>query len=215
MPRAVIADVDGTLVDTNYQHAVAWFLAFRQSGRAVPLWELHRNVGQGGDQFVAAVAGEAFDEEHGDQVRAAHDALYMVLIESVELLPDAEALLDDLRDRDVPVVLASSARGAELERYLGLLDADDRVHDWTTSDDVEASKPAPDLIEAALDKLGTRDAILIGDTPFDVEAARKAGLETVAVLTGGFSEQELREAGAIAVFRSLPELRAALDDLLG
>src|SRR3954469_14661830 len=141
MPPAAILDVDGTLVDTNYQHVLAWFRAFRQYGLVVPVWRLHRHVGMGGDQYVAAVAGEDFESEHGDDVRAAHDALYMAMIDEVELLPGAQDLLRELKRRGHTVVLASSAKQQELDHYLGRLEARELVDDWTSSADVESTKP--------------------------------------------------------------------------
>jgi HAD superfamily hydrolase (TIGR01509 family) len=208
---AAILDVDGTLVDTNYQHALAWYRAFRQHGVALPIWRIHRHIGMGGDQLVASLVSEAFDEEHGDDVRAAEKALYLSLIVEVQPLEGARELIADLRVRGHPVVLASSAKAQEVDHYLDLLDARELVDGWTTSADVERTKPEPDLVRAALDQLGTDDAVMVGDTPWDVEAAERAGVPTVAVLTGGFSEQELGDAGAAAVFTSIPDLRKNLD----
>lgn len=208
---AAILDMDGTLVDTNYHHAIAWFRAFRAVGRTVPMWELHRHVGMGGDQFVRAVAGEDFDRERGDEVRDLHSERYMELIDEVQLLPDARKLLETLKERGHTLVLASSAEQQEVDHYIELLDASGLADAWTTKDDVEATKPEPDLVQAAVDKAGGGTAVLVGDTPWDVEAAKKVGVETLAVLTGGFSEPELRKAGALEVFQSLPELLASLE----
>jgi HAD superfamily hydrolase (TIGR01509 family) len=126
------------------------------------------------------------------------------------VLDGARELIEDLRAGGRKVVLASSAKEQEVDHYLDLLDARELVDGWTTSADVENTKPEPDLVHAALDQLGGGDAVMVGDTPWDVEAAEKAGVPTVAVLTGGFSEQELREAGAAAVFTSIVELREGL-----
>ena len=212
MPKAAIIDVDGTLVDTNYHHAVAWYRALRQYGCVAPLWRIHRHIGMGGDQLVAAVAGEEFDEQHGDDVRTAEKALYKALIEEVEPLADARRLIATLKERGHTVVLASSAKADEADHYLDLLDARELADDWTTSADVERTKPEPDLVKAAVEKAGGGDAVMVGDTNWDVEAARNAGVETIAVMTGGFGEDELREAGAVAVFRSIRELIDALDE---
>ncbi|HWV86244.1 MAG TPA: HAD family hydrolase [Capillimicrobium sp.] len=209
---AAILDIDGTLVDTNYQHAIAWYMAFRQHDVRLPVWRIHRHIGMGGDQLVAALAGEDVEEELGDDIRSAEKALYLSMIQTTQPLEGARDLIADLRDQGRQVVLASSAKAQEVEHYLDLLDARELVDGWTTSADVEATKPEPDLVEAALEKLGTRDAVMVGDTPWDVEAARRAGIETVAVLTGGFSEQELREAGAAAVFDSIVALREGVGD---
>ena len=210
MPLAAILDVDGTLVDTNYQHAIAWYRAFRQHGKVLPIWRIHRHIGMGGDQLVAALAGEDWDEEHGEDVRTAEKALYMALIEEVEPLEDARALIEDLKERGHSVVLASSAKEDEVEHYLDLLDARELADDWTTSADVEATKPEPDLVKAAVAKAGGGDAVMVGDTTWDVEAAKRAGVETITVLTGGFSEAELRDAGAGWVFESIAALRQRL-----
>jgi HAD superfamily hydrolase (TIGR01509 family) len=209
-PPAAILDVDGTLVDTNYQHALAWYRAFRQHGVALPIWRIHRHIGMGGDQLVASLVSEAFDEEHGDDVRAAEKALYMSLIPEVQPLEGARELISDLRERGHAVVLASSAKAQEVDHYLDLLDARELVDGWTTSADVEKTKPEPDLVAAAVEKAGGGDAVMVGDSTWDCESAKRAGLPSVAVLTGGFSESELRDAGAECVFDSLKSLREGL-----
>ncbi len=209
---ATILDIDGTLVDTNYQHAIAWYRAFRQSGIVLPVWRLHRHIGMGGDQLVAALAGEGFDEKYGDDVRTAEKALYRAMIDEVEPLEGARDLIVDLKKRGHEVVLASSANADDVDTYLDLLDARTLADGWTTSDDVEATKPEPDLIKAAVEKAGGGDAVMVGDSTWDCEAAKRAGLETLAVLMGGFSEDELLDAGASAVFYSIQDLREKLDD---
>jgi HAD superfamily hydrolase (TIGR01509 family) len=211
MPPAAILDIDGTLVDTNYQHALAWYRAFRQSGVVLPIWRVHRHIGMGGDQLVEALAGEEIEQECGDDIRAAEGPLYLAQIEEVEPLEGARELIRDLKDRGHAVVLASSAKEDEVDHYLDLLDARDAADGWTTSADVEATKPEPDLVKAAMEKAGSDDAVMVGDSTWDCEAAKRAGIPTVAVLTGGFSEDELREAGATAVFASLSELLGGLD----
>jgi HAD superfamily hydrolase (TIGR01509 family) len=209
---AAILDVDGTLVDTNYHHAIAWYRAFRQHGVVLPLWRLHRHIGMGGDQLVAALAGEEFDERHGEDVRAAEKALYMSLIVEVEPLEGSRELIETLKERGHAVVLASSAKPDEIDHYLDLLDARELADGWTDSGDVEQTKPEPDLVRAAIEKAGGGDAVMLGDSTWDCEAAERAGVTTVGLLTGGFSEQELREAGAVEVFFSLPDLRERLDE---
>jgi len=211
-----ILDVDGTLVDTNYHHAIAWYRAFRQHGLVLPLWRIHRHIGMGGDQLVAALAGDGTEERDGDDIRAAETALYLALIDEVQPFRDSRELLVDLRARGASVVLASSAKAAEVDHYLDLLDARDLAEAWTTSADVERTKPSPDLVQSALDKLGAEpdDAFLVGDTPWDVKAAEQAGVPTYAVLTGGFSEQELRDAGAAGVHESVSHLRGDLDEVM-
>ena len=207
-----ILDIDGTLVDTNYQHAVAWYRAFRQHDIILPVWRIHRHIGMGGDQLVAALTDDETEEEKGDDIRAAEGALYMSLIEEVEPFAGARDLIVAVKERGHTPVLASSAKAKEVEHYLDLLDARDLADDWTTSADVEETKPAPDLVQTALDKAGGDDAVMVGDTTWDIEAAKKAGVPTLAVLTGGFGEDELRDAGAVEVFRSIATLLERLDD---
>ena len=212
MARAALLDVDGTLVDSNYQHALAWYRAFRRSGIVLPLWRIHRHVGMGGDQLVPALVGERVDGERGDTIRDLRDEEFTKLVEEIEALAGARELIVDLKERELTVVLASSSPQDELDRYLDLLDARELADGWTTKDDVESTKPEPDLVHAALEKAGTEDAVMVGDTPWDVEAALKARVKTVCLVTGGFSEQELREAGAAAVFDSVEELRKRLGE---
>jgi HAD superfamily hydrolase (TIGR01509 family) len=207
-----ILDVDGTLVDSNYQHTIAWYRAFRQHGHVLPVWRIHRHIGMGGDQLVASVCGEEVENKQGDDIRAAEKTLYLELIDEVEPLAGARDLIADLKDRGRRVVLASSAKPDEVEHYLDLLDARGLADAWTSAGDVEATKPAPDLVEAALERVGGGPAVMIGDSTWDCKAAERAGVQTLAVLTGGFSEQELREAGAVAVFESIEELRRRLSD---
>jgi HAD superfamily hydrolase (TIGR01509 family) len=207
---AAILDVDGTLVDTNYHHAIAWYRAFRRHGVVAPLWRIHRHIGMGGDQLVGAVAGEDVEREAGDGIRAAEGELFSELIDEVVVFEGARELIVDLKQGGA-VVLASSAKKDEVEHYLDLLDARELADGWTTSADVEETKPEPDLVRAALAKAGTEDAVMVGDTPWDAKAAARAGIETVGVLTGGFAERELRDAGAVAVFESVAELRSSLD----
>jgi HAD superfamily hydrolase (TIGR01509 family) len=212
MSIAAILDVDGTLVDTNYQHAIAWYRAFRQHGFVLPIWRIHRHIGMGGDKLVAALTSKAVDEKHGDDIRTAEGTLYMVLIAEVEPMRGARELIEELRRRGNPVVLASSAKAHEVEHYLDLLEARELADAWTTASDVASTKPDPDLVHAALEKAGVDDAVMIGDTPWDVKAAQAAGIETIGVLTGGFSKAELVEAGAACVFKSIDELRLRLDE---
>jgi HAD superfamily hydrolase (TIGR01509 family) len=208
MEPALIVDIDGTLVDTNYHHAVAWQRAFRAHGHDVPAWRIHRHVGMGGDQFVPAVLDEEIDEDQGEQLRDAHADAYMELIDEVEPLPGARELLRDLAGEGTTVVLASSAKQEEVDHYLDLLGARDLIEGWTTSADVERTKPDPALVDAALRKVGCDGpAVMVGDSTWDVKAADAAGVPTLAVLTGGFSESELREAGAAEVCESIGELR--------
>jgi HAD superfamily hydrolase (TIGR01549 family) len=166
----------------------------------------------GGDKFVAAVAGDEVEERLGDDLRDRWEELFDEVIDDVAPLEGARELLVDLKERGHAVVLATSSVSKHADYFLDLLDARGVADAWTTKDDVEASKPEPDLVRAALDKAGTDDAVMIGDTPYDVEAARKAEVETICVLTGGFGAEELRDAGAADVFASIEELRQHLDE---
>jgi HAD superfamily hydrolase (TIGR01509 family) len=209
-----ILDIDGTLVDTNYQHALAWYRAFRKHGLVLPIWRIHRHIGMGGDQLLPALSDADFEREHSEDVREDEKSLYMEMIGEVEPMRDARELIEEIKRRGHTAVLASSAKDEEVEYYLDLLDARSLADGWTSSADVESTKPEPDLVHAALQKAGADadDAVMIGDTPYDVEAAKHAGVPTIAVLTGGFSEAELREAGAVEVFESVAELRGRLGE---
>jgi HAD superfamily hydrolase (TIGR01549 family) len=207
-----ILDIDGTLVDSNYFHTIAWYRAMREHRHTLPMWRIHRAIGMGGDQMIAALLGDEVEEREGDDIRSAEKALYLTFIEEVEPLRGARELMQDLRDLGRQVVLASSAKADEVDRYLDLLDARSLASGWTTAADVEQTKPDPDLILAALEKLDGAQGIMIGDSTWDCEAAGRAGIESIAVLTGGFSSEELRDAGASAVFGSIDELRLRLGE---
>jgi len=210
--RAALLDVDGTLVDANYQHALAWFRAFRRFGVVLPVWRLHRHIGMGGDQYVAAVAGDDVEERLGDDLRDAHTEEFERFRDECEPLAGARDLLVELRRRGLAVVLASSASEEDLEFFVERLDAAELLDAATSAADVEQTKPHPAPIQSALAKAGTRDAVMVGDSRWDIEAAAKAGIPTVCVLTGGWSEQELREHGAAAIFESIPQLLDRFDE---
>jgi len=212
MPPAAILDIDGTLVDTNYQHALAWYRAFRQNGVVLPIWRIHRHIGMGGDQLVRSLTGEEVDEELGDDIRAAEGPLYLAQIEEVEPLEGSKELIRELKEGGHAVVLASSAKADEVDHYLDLLEAREVADGWTTSADVEKTKPEPDLVAAAVEKAGGGESVMVGDSTWDCEAAKRAGIESVGVLTGGFSDQELLDAGAVKVFHSIEDLRGSIED---
>jgi len=213
MPKAALLDIDGTLVDTNYKHALGWHRAFREHGFVFPIWQLHRHIGMGGDQLVEAIAGAGADAERGDSIRSREKQRYHELIGEVELMADARRLIVELSERGHAVVLASSASGEDLAHYRGMLDVDASITAATSSDDVRATKPAPDLIRAAIAKVPDgNDAVMVGDSTWDCEAARRAGIPSIALLTGGFGEDELRAAGASAVFDSLGSLLERIDE---
>jgi HAD superfamily hydrolase (TIGR01549 family) len=208
---AAILDIDGTLVDSNYFHAVAWYRALREHGHTLPMWRVHRAIGMGSDQLIGALLGDEVEQREGDSIRDAEKERYFELIDEVRPLAGSRELVEDLKRSGHRVVLASSAKPEEVDRYLDLLDARGLADSWTTKDDVEQSKPEPDLVRAALDKAGTDEGLMIGDPPWDIEAARQLGVDTICLVTGGFSEQELRDAGAAAVYESVEELKNNLD----
>jgi HAD superfamily hydrolase (TIGR01509 family) len=210
MAPAAILDVDGTLIDSNYQHAIAWYRAFRLHGITIPVWRCHRAIGMGGDQLVPYLAGDGFEEQEGDTVRIEEHALYQQLIHEVQPFAGARGLIEDLKARGSKVVLASSGKAEDVARYLDLLDARELADGWTDSGSVQHTKPAPDLVEAALKLVDSDEGVMIGDSTWDCEAAKAVGVDTIAVRTGGFGADELREAGAIAVFESIAELRERL-----
>jgi HAD superfamily hydrolase (TIGR01549 family) len=209
MIDTVVLDVDGTLVDTVYQHVLAWEDAFAAVGVHIPLWRVHRAIGMGGDRLVAEVGGADLEAEHGDRVRSLHDHRFGEMLDDIRALPGAEDLLRALRGRGLKVVIASSGEPQQTERLLGLVGGGDLPR--ATSGDVESSKPAPDLVEAAIDRVDGDGAVVIGDAVWDVLAARASGQYSIGLLTGGVSEAELAEAGADQVFASPRDLLEALD----
>jgi HAD superfamily hydrolase (TIGR01549 family) len=214
MPLNAILDVDGTLVDTNYHHALAWHRALHAHGHRTQMWRVHRHIGMGGDQILDALIGEEAAAEQGDSIREAEAEAYQELIGEVEPMEGARELIEKLKAEGATVILASSAKQEEVDHYLDLLDARELIDDWTTAADVESTKPDPDLIQAALAKAGDDDpSVMVGDSVWDVKAAKAAGVPTLAVLTGGFSEEELREAGASQVVESIADLRFDRDSL--
>jgi phosphoglycolate phosphatase-like HAD superfamily hydrolase len=214
MTNTLLLDVDGTLVDTNYHHAVAWLRAFQSVGLTVPAWRVHRSIGMGGDRLVEAVAGEHAEAEHGDAVRKAWEHEFDGLLPEIRPLEGAHRLVTAAAtEHGFSVVLASSGKREHIEHYLDLLDVRDVIAGFTTSEDAEDSKPAPDILQVALSTVDSDRAVVIGDSVWDCDAARRIGLPVVGLLTGGFSEAELREHGATSVYVELDNLRADLVDL--
>jgi HAD superfamily hydrolase (TIGR01549 family) len=212
MADTAIFDVDGTLVDTNYHHALAWHRAFRRYDITRPLWRIHRGIGMGGDTFVPQIAGEDVEREHGDALRDAWTEEFDQLIGEVQPFEHTQALLQEVKDRGFRLVLASSGKTKHVEAFLDLFGGRELADAWTTSDDAEKSKPEPDIVQTALARVEGAKGVMIGDSVFDVMAAGRIGIPTIAVRTGGFGTDELQEAGASAVFDSLGELLEALDD---
>ncbi len=213
MIDTIVFDVDGTLVDTNYQHALSWYRAFRRYDMTPALWRIHRAIGMGGDQLVEAVAGEQAEDEYGDQLRSAWTEEFDKFLPEVQPFEGAQPLLEEVRERELRLVLASSGESKHVDHYLDLLDGRRLAEAWTTSADAEQTKPAPDLVETAMAKVKGVHAVMIGDSVWDAKAAKRAGLPTYAVRTGGFSIGELEDAGAANVYDSLEDLQADLDTI--
>ena len=211
-PAAVLFDVDGTLVDSNYLHAVCWWEAFAQAGHDVPMARIHRAIGMGSEQLLDALLPAGRDPVGDDGMRAAHGTLYATYWSRQRPLPRAADLLRACRKRGLRVVLASSADTREFAALRAALNADDAIDEFTSSADVERSKPAPDLVRVALDKARVRPdaAVFVGDTVWDVQACARAGVPCVGLLSGGISRAELLDAGAAEVYRGPAELLDAL-----
>jgi HAD superfamily hydrolase (TIGR01549 family) len=212
---ALLFDIDGTLLDSTYHHALAWHRAFTRYGIAVPLWKVHRAIGMGGDRLVAHVAGDDVEKQHGDELRDAWEEEYAEVVAEVRPLAGATELIRKVAGEGYVVALASSGKKSFSEDAVKTLEVADEVHTLTTADDAEESKPEPDILSSTLNRLDVERAAFVGDTPYDVEAASRLGLRTVAVLTGGFSAAELEGAGAALVVEALTEvLDLDWDDLL-
>ena len=208
--RAALFDVDGTLVDTNYLHTAAWWEAFARAGHDVPMASIHRAIGMGSDRLLDALLPEDRDRAGDDIIKIAHSALYQVYWPQLRALPGAADLLRACHDAGLRVVLASSADPRQLEVLREALDAEDAIDAATSAGDVDSSKPAPDLVQVALDQAGTSPAqtVFVGDSVWDAQACQKAGVSCIGVLSGGTSREELLDAGAAAVYGDPAELLA-------
>ena len=194
---AVLLDLDGTLVDSVFVHVVTWHQALRQSGRTVPMWRIHEGIGMGGERLLPWLLGEHVDD--ADDLEDAHKKLFLNHAEDLVPTVGARALLEDLRTREVPFIVATSAGGETAEALLEALGEPDL--DTFNADNVDSPKPAPDLLAAALEDLGvsSEDATMVGDSPWDAEAADRLGVRMLAVRCGGFGDGRLLDAGAAAV----------------
>jgi HAD superfamily hydrolase (TIGR01549 family) len=200
MTDAILFDIDGTLVDSTYHHAIAWQRALDRHDVPVPLWRIHRTIGMGGDKLVAEVADEDIENRLGDALRKAWREEYADLKAEVDPLPGAAELVRRLTADGYRVALASSGDPEFSREAVDQLGISDDIELLTTSEDADESKPEPDLIGVTLKRLGQVDrAVLVGDTPYDVESARRAGLPCIGLLSGGYSEAELTGAGAVLV----------------
>jgi HAD superfamily hydrolase (TIGR01549 family) len=213
--ETVVLDVDGTLLDSNYHHTVAWARAFESVDVTVPLWRIHRHIGMGGDRLVPAVAGDDVEERSGDQVRDRWEKEYDELIDQTRLFEGARELLAALQERGVRVALASSSIPKHAEHAFELLDAERLTDTATTADDAGESKPHPELVDEALARVGAGPACMVGDSVWDVEAAARAGVPAYGLLAGGYGRAELEHAGAVAVYDDVADLLAHLHDWCG
>jgi HAD superfamily hydrolase (TIGR01509 family) len=207
-PRpAVLFDIDGTLVDSNYLHVHAWYRAFDEVGLAVDAWRIHRSIGMDGSTLVSSLAGDA-DDDARSRLKDLHSQYYKEAAPLLRPLPGAQELLQRVDELGLQVVLATSAPEDELEILRNVLASDARVSAVTSSKDVDTAKPKPDIIQVALDRAGVDadHAVFVGDTVWDVEACERAGVPTIAVLSGGVSREELETAGAQAVFDDAADL---------
>jgi HAD superfamily hydrolase (TIGR01509 family) len=214
MRSGVLFDVDGTLVDTTYLHAVAWWEALRQFDHDVPMANIHRGIGMGSDKLLDHLLGEQRDHDDDEAMTTAHEVLYGAWWERLRPLPGAADLLRAVAGRGLTVVLASSAKDAELTKLRAVVGADDVIAAATSSSDAEQSKPAPDILQAALDQsdVDPHRAVFVGDSVWDVRAAAKLDIPCIGLTCGGTSEAELLEAGAVAVYRDPAELMDTLPD---
>ncbi|GAB3675932.1 HAD family hydrolase [Angustibacter aerolatus] len=211
---AALLDVDGTLVDSNYHHVIAWSRAFARHDLHPSLWQIHRAIGMGGDKLVEAVAGDDVEERLGDALRDGWEEEFAPLLGEIQPVEGARDLIAALADRGFQVVLATSGKPDQVDHFLDLLQCRDLLTAWTTSEDVGSTKPDTDLIEESLRRAGQERGIMLGDSRWDFESARRAGVQGVGVLTGGFSEPELRDAGADEVWRRVDDLLERLDESL-
>jgi HAD superfamily hydrolase (TIGR01509 family) len=210
---AVLFDIDGTLVDSNYLHVHAWYKAFQEVGVGVEAWRIHRSIGMDGTTLVSSLAGDA-DENTRSRAKDLHSRYYKETAPLLRPLPGAQQLLQRVHKLGLQVVLATSAPEDELKILREVLACDALVSAVTSSKDVDTAKPNPDIIEVALDRAGVDAdrAVFVGDTVWDVEACERAGVPTIAVLSGGVSRGELETAGAQAVFDNPHDLCEHLDD---
>jgi HAD superfamily hydrolase (TIGR01509 family) len=200
-PKAVLFDIDGTLVDSNYLHVDAWARAFEEVGHPVETWRIHRSIGLDSKKLLETLLGDRLDEL-GDRAKELHSEFYLGSTDRLRPLPGAVDLLHALADAGIRVVLATSAPKNELDILLGVLDSDDALHATTSSDDVGTAKPEPDIVEVALERAGVdaSEALFVGDAVWDMVASGRAGVGAIGVRTGGFGADELTEAGSLRIF---------------
>lgn len=198
---AVLFDIDGTLVDSNFVHVSAWSRAFREAGREVSAWRIHRCIGMDGSKLLESLVGSS-DSALAAEAKKLHGEYYAAASADLEVLPGARELLEDMKSRGLTVVLATSAPEGELSTLRDLLDVEDSVAVVTSGEDADVAKPEPDLVAVALERAEVEStrAVMVGDSVWDIEAAGRAGVRAIGVLSGGISRAELLDAGAVAVF---------------
>ncbi len=215
MLKAVIFDVDGTLVDSVGIHAQAWVDAFKEFGHDVAFDAVRGQIGKGGDQLLPVFLSQDELDHHGEHLNTRRgEILKETYISQITPFADVRALFERIKADGLRIILASSAKADELAHYKKLANIEDLTEAETSADDAEKSKPEPDIFQAAMSKLGNvspDEAIVIGDTPYDAEAATKAGLRTIGVLCGGFSEASLQQAHCIAIYQGPTDLLARYD----
>ena len=211
--RAVLFDVDGTLVDSNEAPVDSWAVAFRQGGHPQEVGDIRLQIGKGGDLLVPSLLPQATDAQRKAIAKAHGDHFKSAYLPHIKPFPGARDLLARVKTSGRKIVLASSAKKEEVDHYVGLLEAEDLIDAVTGADDVVESKPEPDIFGSALDKVGVEAdaAITVGDTIYDVEAARRIGLATIGLTSGPFDRTQLKGAGALAVFADVADLLANLD----
>lgn len=216
MPTAVIFDVDGTLIDSVPQHAKAWEDAFRDFGHDISFEDLRRQIGKGGDHLLPVFLSKDEIEEKGEALEKHRSQILKErYLPTIKGLPQVRALVERLRSDGKQLALASSAKAEELQTYKKIANIEDLIGTETSSDDAEESKPSPDIFQAALkrlDGIADEDVIVIGDTPYDAEAASKAGIRTIGLLSGGWTAEELKQAGCIATYRDPADLLTQYDN---
>ena len=215
MISAILLDVDGTLVDSNDAHAAAWVEAFAEVGITVPFSDVRRCIGMGGDKLMPAVSGLTEDSPQGERISKRRGEIFTGLhLPRLQPFPGAGELVAELKARGLTTVAASSAQKDELRKLLRIANALSLLDGYTSSDDVEESKPDPDIVQAALKQAGAKpsQAFMVGDTPYDVEAARRAGVAAVAFRCGGWSDADL--SGAARIYDGPWDLLARLDELV-
>ena len=210
---AVLFDIDGTLVDSNYLHVHAWARAFCDVGIVAEGWRIHRCIGMDGSTLVKTLSGDA-DDDVKERLKDLHSRYYKELTPMLRVLPGGREILERVASIGLQVVLATSAPDDELSILRQLLDRDNLVSEVTSSADVDTAKPKPDIIEVALDRAGvTADrAVFVGDSMWDAEACGRAGLPSIGVLSGGISREELVASGARVVFENARELTERIDE---